>query len=82
MTFGAWRSRYSRTAPHRHPGRWLEICAWGRQGFRLRTAARIQLRDANNTIIFSGHAFYGNNVTGELKRGEKSEVLAKVKGWV
>jgi hypothetical protein len=36
---------------------------------------------ANSTNIFSDHAFYGNNVTGELKRGEKPEVLAKVKGW-
>jgi uncharacterized protein YgiM (DUF1202 family) len=36
---------------------------------------------ANGTNIFSDHAFYGTNVTGELKRGEKPEVLAKVKGW-
>lgn len=36
---------------------------------------------ANSTNIFSNHAFYGTNVTGELKRGEKPEVLAKVKGW-
>jgi hypothetical protein len=36
---------------------------------------------ANSTNIFSDHAFYGNNVTGELKRGEKPDVLAKVKGW-
>jgi hypothetical protein len=36
---------------------------------------------ANSTNIFSDHAFYGTNVTGELKRGEKPEVLAKVKGW-
>jgi hypothetical protein len=36
---------------------------------------------ANSTNIFSDHAFYGTNVMGELKRGEKPEVLAKVKGW-
>ncbi len=36
---------------------------------------------ANSTNIFSDHAFYGNTVTGELKRGDKPEVLAKVKGW-
>jgi hypothetical protein len=36
---------------------------------------------ANSTNIFSDRAFYGNNVTGELKRGEKPEMLAKVKGW-
>ncbi len=36
---------------------------------------------ANGTNIFSDHAFYGTNVTGELKRGEKVEVIAKVKGW-
>jgi stage V sporulation protein SpoVS len=36
---------------------------------------------ANGTNIFSDHAFYGTNVTGELKRGERPEVLAKVKGW-
>jgi uncharacterized protein YgiM (DUF1202 family) len=36
---------------------------------------------ANSTNVFSAHAFYGSNVTGELKRGEKPEVLAKVKGW-
>ncbi len=36
---------------------------------------------ANGTNIFSDHAFYGTQVTGELKRGEKPEVLAKVKGW-
>jgi len=36
---------------------------------------------ADSTNIFSDHAFYRNNVTGELKRGERPDVLAKVKGW-
>ena len=36
---------------------------------------------ANSTNIFSGHAVYGTDVTGQLKLGEKVEVLAKVKGW-
>jgi hypothetical protein len=36
---------------------------------------------ANSTNIFSDHAFYGNNITGELKRGERPEMLAKAKGW-
>jgi hypothetical protein len=36
---------------------------------------------ADSTNIFSNHAFYRNNVTGELKRGERPDVLAKVKGW-
>ena len=36
---------------------------------------------ANSTNIFSNHALYGTDVTGQLKLGEKIEVLAKVKGW-
>jgi hypothetical protein len=36
---------------------------------------------ANSTDVFSGHALYGTDVTGQLKLGEKAEVLAKVKGW-
>jgi uncharacterized protein YgiM (DUF1202 family) len=36
---------------------------------------------ANSTNVFSGHALYGTDVTGELKLGEKVETLAKVKGW-
>jgi hypothetical protein len=36
---------------------------------------------ANSTNIFSDHAVYGTNVTGQLKLGEKVEALAKVKGW-
>jgi hypothetical protein len=36
---------------------------------------------ANTTRIYSDLAVYGTNVTGELKRGEKVEALAKVKGW-
>jgi hypothetical protein len=36
---------------------------------------------ANSTNIYNDHSVYGANVTGELKRGEKVEALAKVKGW-
>jgi hypothetical protein len=36
---------------------------------------------ANPTNVFSDHFYYGSKVTGELKRGEKAEVLAKVKGY-
>jgi hypothetical protein len=36
---------------------------------------------ANPTSVYSDHSFYGTNVTGELKRGEHVDVLAKVKGW-
>ncbi len=37
--------------------------------------------DANPTDIYSDHYFYNTKVTGALKRGEKVDVLAKVKGW-
>lgn len=36
---------------------------------------------ANPTSVYSDHSFYGTNVTGELKRGERVDILAKVKGW-
>ena len=36
---------------------------------------------ANPTGIFSDHSFFGTKVTGELKRGERVEALAKVKGY-
>jgi uncharacterized protein YgiM (DUF1202 family) len=36
---------------------------------------------ANGTNVYSGHAFYDTKVTGELKRGDHVDVLAKVKGW-
>ena len=36
---------------------------------------------ANPTSIFSDHSFFGTKVTGELKRGEHVEALAKVKGY-
>lgn len=36
---------------------------------------------ANGTSIYTDHSFYDTKVTGELKRGEKVNVLAKVKGW-
>jgi hypothetical protein len=31
--------------------------------------------------MFSDHALYGTDVTGQLKLGVKVEALAKVKGW-
>ena len=36
---------------------------------------------ANSTNVYSDHSFYGTKVTGELKRGEHVDALAKVKGW-
>jgi uncharacterized protein YgiM (DUF1202 family) len=36
---------------------------------------------ANGTNVYSGHSFYDTKVTGELKRGDYVDVLAKVKGW-
>jgi uncharacterized protein YgiM (DUF1202 family) len=36
---------------------------------------------ANGTNVYSGHSFYDTKITGELKRGDRVEVLAKVKGW-
>jgi hypothetical protein len=36
---------------------------------------------ANSTNVYSDRWFYDTKVTGELKRGEPVDVLAKVKGW-
>ena len=36
---------------------------------------------ANGTNIYTDHSFTGTQVTGELKRGDHVDVLAKVKGW-
>src|SRR4051794_13879166 len=36
---------------------------------------------ANGTSIYSDHSFSSMPVGGELKRGERVNVLAKVKGW-
>jgi hypothetical protein len=36
---------------------------------------------ANGTNVYSDHSFYGTKVTGDLKRGEHVDALAKVKGW-
>lgn len=36
---------------------------------------------ANGTNVYAGHSLYDTNVTGELKRGDHVDVLAKVKGW-
>jgi hypothetical protein len=36
---------------------------------------------ANPTSIYSDHSFYQTKVTGELKRGEHVDALAKVKGY-
>jgi len=36
---------------------------------------------ANPTSVYSDHYFVDTKVTGELKRGERVEALAKVKNW-
>jgi len=36
---------------------------------------------ANPTSIYTDHFFLNTKATGELKRGEKVDALAKVKGW-
>jgi uncharacterized protein YgiM (DUF1202 family) len=36
---------------------------------------------ANSTNVYSSHSLYDTKVTGELKRGDHVDVLAKVKGW-
>ena len=36
---------------------------------------------ANPTDIYSDHSFFNSKSNGELKRGERLQVLAKVKGW-
>lgn len=36
---------------------------------------------ANGTNVYSGHSFFDTKITGELKRGDRVDVLAKVKGW-
>jgi hypothetical protein len=36
---------------------------------------------ANPTSVFSNHFYYDTKVTGELKRGERVQALAKVKGY-
>jgi uncharacterized protein YgiM (DUF1202 family) len=36
---------------------------------------------ANSTNVYSGPSLVDTKVTGELKRGDRVDVLAKVKGW-
>lgn len=36
---------------------------------------------ANGTNVFGNHFYYDSKVTGELKRGDKVDALAKVKGY-
>ncbi|HEV3137013.1 MAG TPA: hypothetical protein VGZ26_03900 [Pirellulales bacterium] len=36
---------------------------------------------ANPTSVYSDHSFFGTKATGELKRGEHVDALAKVKGY-
>jgi hypothetical protein len=36
---------------------------------------------ANPTSVYSDHSFFDTKVTGELKRGDHVEALAKVKGY-
>ena len=49
-----------------------------KQGYETPAAMYIV---ANPTNVFSNHFYYGGKVTGELKRGERVEALAKVKGY-
>jgi hypothetical protein len=48
------------------------------EGFETPSATYIV---ANPTSIFSDHSYFGTKVTGELKRGEHIQALAKVKGY-
>ena len=36
---------------------------------------------ANPTSVFNNHFYYDSKVTGDLKRGERVEALAKVRGY-
>jgi len=36
---------------------------------------------ANSTNVYSGPSLVDTEVTGQLKRGDHADVLAKVKGW-
>ena len=36
---------------------------------------------ANPTSVFANHFYFDSKVTGELKRGERVQALAKVKGY-
>jgi len=49
-----------------------------KQGYETPAAMYIV---ANPTNVFSNHFYYGSKVTGELKRGDRVEALAKVKGY-
>src|SRR5215510_1815827 len=49
-----------------------------KQGYETPAAMYIV---ANPTNVFSDHFYYGTKVTGELKRGDRVEALAKVKGY-
>ena len=48
------------------------------EGFETPSATYIV---ANPTSVFSDHFYYGSKVTGELKRGERVDALARVKGY-
>ena len=48
------------------------------EGFETPTATYVV---ANPTNIFNNHFYYDTKVTGELKRGEHVQALAKVKGY-
>jgi hypothetical protein len=48
------------------------------EGFETPTATYIV---ANPTNVFNNHFYFDSKVTGELKRGEHVETLAKVKGY-
>jgi hypothetical protein len=48
------------------------------EGYETPPAAYVA---ANPTDMFNDHYFYNTKVTGALKRGDKVDALAKVKGW-
>jgi hypothetical protein len=52
--------------------------AAAKEGFETPPTAYVV---ANPTSTFSDHFYFDTKVTGDLKRGEKVEALAKVKGY-
>jgi len=48
------------------------------EGFETPATAYIV---ANPTSVFSDHSYFGTKVMGELKRGDRVQALAKVKGY-
>lgn len=52
--------------------------AMAKEGFETPPTAYIV---ANPTSMFSDHFYFDTKVTGDLKRGDKVDALAKVKGY-